>query len=76
MLPDSYRKISASLVSPSNFNVGDIAQELHTGIQWEIKDYFPAPAGNRGAEYASVEIRMLPKDERVKPEFCSARLRH
>jgi hypothetical protein len=73
MRPDSYRKISASLVSPNNFRVGDIGCGPFSDEQWEIIDFVPAPPGNRGSEYASVVIRPLEQDERVKPELVTAR---
>jgi hypothetical protein len=52
---------SSQLLNNLNYNIGDVLD--HDGIQYEITDY----------EGPYIVLRLLPDDERVKPDFISGR---
>lgn len=73
--PDNYSNVSASQVSPENIKCGWIIEgESHQGQprpQFEVVDYIFNPGGR---EYHTIQLRELPKDERVKAEFIQGRI--
>ena len=75
MKPDNYINVSASQISPENIKCGNIIEgESYQGQpcpQFEVVDYIFNPGGR---EYHTVQLRELPEDERVRPEFVAGRL--